>query len=74
MRGDANADGRGSAAVRALPSVLTAAGVLPAGTVTLLTLVLTAPLATAGARLQGRYAVRVDKAEVLKLHIDLTVE
>ena len=71
---DDNGDRHVTAAVLELPSVLPASGFLPAGTVTLLTLVLTDPLATAGARLQGRYAVRVDKAEVLKLHIDLTVE
>lgn len=57
-----------------LPSVLPASGVLPAGTVTLLTLALTCPSAAPGARLQGRYAVRVGDAVVLRLHVDLTVE
>lgn len=57
-----------------LPSVLPASGVLPAGTVTLLTLVLKCPSAAPGARLQGRYLVRVGDATVLNLHIDLQLD
>jgi hypothetical protein len=71
---DAEGDRHVTSAALELPSVLPASGVLPAGTVTLLTLVLTSPLAAAGARLQGRYVVRVGDAEVLTLHIDLAVE
>ncbi len=71
---DDKGDRHVTAAALELPSVLPASGVLPANTVTLLALVLTSPLAAAGARLQGRYVVRVGEAEVLKLHIDLTVE
>lgn len=71
---DAGGDRHVTAATLELPSVLPASGVLPAGTVTLLTLVLTCPSAAAGARLQGRYAVRVGDAVALQLHVDLTVE
>lgn len=63
-----------TAAALELPSVLPTPGVLPAGTVTLLAVVLDCPSAVAGARLQGRYAVRVGDAVVLHLHVDLTVE
>ncbi len=78
LEGDALTDAEGdrhvTAATLELPSVLPPSGVLPAGTVTLLTLALTCPSASAGARLQGRYTVRVGDAVALQLHVDLTVE
>lgn len=78
LQDDGLTDGAGdrhlTAATLELPSVLPTSGVLPAGAVTLLTLVLTCPSATVGARLQGRYAVRVGDAVALILHVDLTVE
>ncbi len=55
------------------PSVLGADRVLPAGTVTLLTLRIACPSAEKGARLQGRYLVTVGKTPALSLHLDLHI-
>jgi len=56
-----------------LPSVLDAAGTLPAGTVTLLTLAVKCDSAKPGDRLQGLYTVTVGGAPVLCLHLDIQV-
>lgn len=78
LEGDALTDAAGdrhlTRASLELPSVLPASGNLPAGAVTLLHLALHCPSAAPGARLQGRYTVRVGEAPALSLVVDLLVD
>lgn len=78
LDGDALTDGEGerhaTKASLLLPSMLSKPGVLPAGTVTRVELVLDCPSAEPGARLQGRYTARVGEVEVLTLFVDLQVD